>query len=77
MKQKKINSKPELLSFSDFLMLAPFYDIQQCFKPEIEYIKGGVEALMQSRLVDEEEELEYIEKNAKSDSEEDLQKAKK
>lgn len=48
-KVKKMN-KPELISFSDFLMIAPFYDQRQFFAPEIEHMKGGLDALMAAGL---------------------------
>jgi ClpP class serine protease len=47
-------NKPELISFSDFLMIAPFYDQRQFFAPEIEHMKGGTEALLASGLLKDE-----------------------
>lgn len=46
-------NKPELISFSDHLMIAPFYDQRQFFAPEIEQMKGGFDGLMQSGLIKE------------------------
>jgi len=55
------NSKPELISLTDFLMIAPFYDLRSMFAPEIEYLKNGIEGLMQSGLIKKEENklIEY------------------
>lgn len=47
-------NKPELISFSDFLMLAPFFDQRQFFAPEIEHLKNGIDSLMQSGLINKE-----------------------
>lgn len=54
-------NKPELISFSDFLMIAPFFDIRSFFRPEIEFMKGGNEALQISGLIkeDQSELIEY------------------
>jgi signal peptide peptidase SppA len=56
-----MKNKPELISFSDFLMIAPFYDIRSFFRPEIEFLKGGNEALQISGLIkeDQSELIEY------------------
>ena len=54
-------NKPELINFSDFLMLAPFFDQRQFFAPEMEHIKNGLEGLMRSGLITEEKNplIEY------------------
>jgi ClpP class serine protease len=56
-------NKPELISFSEFLMIAPFFDQRQFFAPEIQYLKSGIEALLQSGLIQEEQSqlIEYRE----------------
>jgi ClpP class serine protease len=54
-------NKPELISFSEFLMIAPYFDQRQFFAPEIQYLKGGIDALLQSGLIQEEQSqlIEY------------------
>jgi len=61
-----MKNKPELISFSDFLMIAPFYDIRSFFRPEIEFLKGGNEALLHSGLINEDQSelIEYHDKVA-------------
>lgn len=54
-------NKPELISFSDPLMLSPMYDQRQFFAPEIEHLKGGVEGLLKSGLFSEDDEDSLIE----------------
>jgi ClpP class serine protease len=56
-------NKPELISFSEFLMIAPYFDQRQFFAPEIQYLKSGIEALLQSGLIQEEQSqlIEYRE----------------
>lgn len=56
-----MKNKPELISFSDFLMIAPFYDLRSFFQPEIEFLKGGNEALQISGLIKEDDESDLIE----------------
>lgn len=48
-------NKPELISFSDHLMIAPFFDQRQFFAPELEQLKGGLDSLMQSGLIKEDQ----------------------
>ena len=54
-------NKPELISFSDFLMIASTYDLRQFFAPEMEHIKNGLDGLLQSGLITEEKNplIEY------------------
>lgn len=61
-----MRNKPELLSFSDYLMISPSFDLRQFFGPEIEHLKGGVDGLLASGLMQEEgsELIEYHEKVA-------------
>lgn len=58
-------NKPELISFSDFLMIAPFYDQRQFFAPEIEHLKGGIEGLLASGLYNHDDEDSLIEYHGK------------
>ena len=44
-------NKPELISVSDFLMIDPLFDQKLLFRPEIEFAKGGLDALLQSGLI--------------------------
>ncbi len=59
-------NKPELISFSEFLMLAPFYDQRQFFAPEIEHMRNGLDALLASGLIQEDKNplIEYYDKVA-------------
>lgn len=56
-----MKNKPELISFSDLLMITPFYDVRSFFQPEYEFLKGGNEALQISGLIkeDQSELIEY------------------
>ena len=56
-----MKNKPELIGFSDFLMVAPFFDLRSFFRPEIEFLKGGHEALLASGEIndDQNELIEY------------------
>ena len=56
------NDKIELVSFSEMLMLSPFFDQRILYQPEIENIKNGFESLIQSGLlIREEDQSELIE----------------
>jgi ClpP class serine protease len=46
-------NKPELISFSDPLMIDLNFDQKSFFKPEIEFQKGGIDALLGSGLIKE------------------------
>lgn len=61
-----MKNKPELISFSDLLMITPFYDVRSFFQPEYEFLKGGSEALQISGLIkeDQSELIEYHNKVA-------------
>lgn len=54
-------NKLDLIGFSDFLMIAPFYDLRAFFQPEMINFKGGVEAVMNAGLLraDEDENKIY------------------
>lgn len=46
-------NKPELISFSDPLMIDLNFDQKMFFRPEIEFSKGGIDALLGSGLIKE------------------------